>query len=176
MNRVFLNKGFIASALFCLWGATSPASADFNDGVNAFMSGDYEAAVRHFKPLAETADHGLSMYFLGVMYLEGRGVRRDAEQAGVWMLRAARERVPQAQYKLGRMYMQGDGLTQDQEAAYAWLKTAILHGHSGSQQALAAVKPRLNEEELREAKRLADLYGRDFGPEPTAPEGEAIQQ
>ncbi len=150
----------------CLWAVVTPAAADFNDGVSAYLKGDYEAARQHLLPLAETADHGLSMYFLGMMYLQGRGGRQDAEEAGDWMLRAARQGVPQAQYKLGRMYMQGEGLTRDYEAAYAWLSTASLHEHAGSRQALQVVQDNLNEEELREAKRLAEVFARDFGPRP----------
>ena len=59
------------------------SGADLKRGEKAYERGDYAAALREFRPLAEqgTLD---AQYNLGVMYFEGRGVAKDYVQAYMW--------------------------------------------------------------------------------------------
>lgn len=52
--------------------------------------------------LAE-AGNGQAMYVLGVMYAYGRGVARDEEQARLWLMQAANQKVPEAHIVLARL-------------------------------------------------------------------------
>ncbi len=52
---------------------TSPVWADFDDGVGAYLRGDYATALQEFRRLAEQGD-ATAQYNLGVMYLKGFGV------------------------------------------------------------------------------------------------------
>lgn len=54
--------------------------ADFKDGGNAYLRGDFEAAAAEFIPLAERGDHR-AMYALGSMYSAGHGVEKDLKKA-----------------------------------------------------------------------------------------------
>ncbi len=51
----------------------APAWAGFDDGMAAYDRGDYETALREFRPLAEQGN-ALAQHNLGVMYDNGQGV------------------------------------------------------------------------------------------------------
>ena len=62
-------------AAILIVGLTTPAGADFQDGVAAFDRGDYEVALREWKPLAEQG-HSEAQTQLGFIYNEGLGSPR----------------------------------------------------------------------------------------------------
>ena len=70
----------------------TPAAADywteFEAAVQAYAEGQHEEALRRFRPLAERGDHR-AQYWLGVMYLEGKGVPKDDVRAYIWLSVAA---------------------------------------------------------------------------------------
>ncbi len=70
----------VISAVVVLIGLAAPARAGFDEGVAAYERGDYETALREFRPLAE---QGLAsaQYSLGLMYDNGEGVPQDYIQA-----------------------------------------------------------------------------------------------
>ena len=59
-------------------------------------------------------------YNLGIMYLNGRGVARDAKEASAWFRKAADAGDKLAQCNLGALYEQGLGVTQDSSQALKW--------------------------------------------------------
>jgi len=65
-----------------------PARADYAAGLAAYQRGDYAAALREWRPLAEQG-HALAQLQLGVMYYVGRGVAKDYTQAVRWYRKAA---------------------------------------------------------------------------------------
>jgi TPR repeat protein len=142
----------------------APARADFNDGVVAYLMGDYQTAYNTMRSLAETADHGYAQYYLGMMYLNGQGVEQSYEDAGTWFRKAAEHSIPQAQYRLGTLYFNGQGLPRDYEYAYAWFSTGAVHGHQKSIESVADARSRLSPEELKEAEKLSEKFIRDYGP------------
>ena len=66
------------------------ASADFQKGVAAFMSGDYATALREFQPLAKQGDAD-AQFNLGTMYEYGRGVPKNYKTAVKWYRLAAEQ-------------------------------------------------------------------------------------
>ena len=60
----------------------------YDDGVRAFVRGDYNTALRLWRPLAEQGD-AKAQFNLGVMYVRGAGVRRDRVVAHKWLNLAA---------------------------------------------------------------------------------------
>ena len=141
------------------------ARADFNDGVVAFLSGDYDEAFLIFQALAETESSYLAMYYLGVMLHEGRGVAPDHKQAVRWFKQASEVGIPQAQNRLARMYRDGTGVTRDYEQAYAWYRTAVAGGHAPSEAELPMVVGKLSASERAEADKLARRYIREYRPD-----------
>jgi TPR repeat protein len=141
----------------------SQALADFNDGVVAYAMRQYDKAFQTFLPLAQTSNHALSQYYLGMMYLNGQGVSQDYKEAGKWFLNASQQGVSQAQYRLGEMYANGKGLPQDFEQAFAWFSVASHQNHAKATESVENASGKLSPDELAEAKKLADELISKYG-------------
>jgi TPR repeat protein len=123
MKRIILAAAFIA-----LLGSTGVSwSADFDKGWNAYESGDYAAALREWKPLAEQGDAS-SQFGLGWMYVKGLGVPQDDKTAVKWYQLAAKQGDAMAQNNLGVMYREGRGVPQDNKTAVKWYRLAVEQG------------------------------------------------
>lgn len=111
-----------------------PAAAvgQFADGYAAFERGDYEAALRVWRPLAEAGDD-LAQYSLGVIYYEGLSVPKDFVEAAIWFRLAAQQGNEGAEYSLGVMYAEGRGVRPDAEQAVRWFRLAADHGVDSAQ-------------------------------------------
>lgn len=102
--------------------------ADFKEGGEAYINGNYKAAANEFIPLAERGDHR-AMYALGSMYSEGHGVEKDLKKAYELFNEAAKNGRADAMYKLGLMYEQGLGLEQNPEKAIRYYKKSAQKGY-----------------------------------------------
>ena len=115
-----------------LLGAAEASGADLQKGVEAYEAGDYAAALREFRPLAEdgflSQGDAEAQFFLGQMYRQGRGVTQDYAQAVEWYRKAAEQGYAKAQYNLGFMYSKGRGVAQDDAQALAWTRKAAAQG------------------------------------------------
>jgi len=72
-------------------GVTLPEETDFEVGVEAWGRGDYDAAVREFRLLANQG-HAQAQVNLGIMSSQGRGVPKDDVQAYGWLHPGGRPR------------------------------------------------------------------------------------
>src|ERR1700722_16753498 len=63
-------------------------------------------------------------YYLGRMYLWGRGVPQDYAQADYWYHKAAAQGLAKANYAIGDLYYYGDGLEQSDSDALVWYHKA----------------------------------------------------
>lgn len=160
MKRMRLLTG---AALLAL--ATN-AWADFNDGAYAYARGDYTTALQTLMPLAQTSNHALAQYYIGIMYMKGQGVDQSYEEASRWLTEASKKGIAQAQYKLGELYVSGQGVPQDFESAYAWFSVAQKLGHKMAGDARNKAAEKLSQDELGEASRLADEYIKEYGKPP----------
>lgn len=156
------NKRLILMLLLVF--AATPAWADFNEGVVAYMMGQYDKAYNTMRSLAETADNAYAQYYLGMMYLNGQGVDQDYTKASEWFRKSAKHHVPQAQYKLGTLYFNGQGVPRDFERAYAWYRVAAVLNHQKSIEALPKARENLSKEELKSAEKLSLEYIDKYGP------------
>ena len=95
--------------------------ADCKAGVDAYRRGDYAAAYRILRPLADQGDAG-AQYQLGVMYAEGEGVPQDDSEALRWYCIAAEQDNPVALWELICMYFAGEGAPQNPDEGGRWLK------------------------------------------------------
>ncbi len=155
---------FAGSLVFCLLAA--PARADFNDGVAAFVAGDFDKAMQTFLPLAETSDHAYAQYFVARMYADGRGVDKNPEEAAKWFKKAAEKGVQDAQFRLGGLYERGEGVPQDLEYAYSWYAVSAHIGNAKASAALAATAGKLSKDELTQANKLAQDLIAKYGNVP----------
>jgi len=93
------------------------------EGWAAFQRGDYETALKLWRPLAMQGN-AFAQSNLGFMYDTGQGVPKDLGEAAKWYRLAAEQGNPGAQSNLGSMYASGDGVPQDYVQAYLWASLA----------------------------------------------------
>lgn len=90
---------------------------DFQQGLDAYNSADYDTALAKWQSLADSGDAN-SQFGLGQMYGNGFGVMMDDDQAIKYYGLAVQQGHGQAQCNLAVMYQNGWGVTQnDAEAA-----------------------------------------------------------
>ncbi len=125
----------VAAVTWILTG--QPAWAGFAEGWRAFQSGDYEAALDAWIPLAKRGDLD-AMYDIAVLYETGRTSNGapgepDMKRAMVWYNRAAEHRLTTAQYRLAWLYDIGIGIDPDPERSLEWYRQAAERGHAEAQ-------------------------------------------
>ncbi|MBL3931269.1 sel1 repeat family protein, partial [Bacteroides thetaiotaomicron] len=65
-----------------------------------------------------------AQFNLGNALLQGKGVKKDEQQAAIWMRKAAEQGLSAAQVQLGEIYYYGLGVERDYVQAWAWFDTA----------------------------------------------------
>lgn len=100
-------RSIVVTMLLCL--AQTEALAGREEAGAAYQRGNYAAAFKELKRLADTGDLE-AVTMVGFMYSEGKGVPRDYAQAMQWYRKAADKGVPRAQHNLAVMYEEGIGV------------------------------------------------------------------
>ena len=128
----------IAVSVAALILAGQAWSGDFQAGMNAFNSADYEKALAEWQPLADAGDAD-GQYGLGMLYGNGFGVDMNDEKALHYYNAAADQGHADAQYKLGVMHQNGWGVPMDEKAAADIFRKAAEKGHIEAQMGLAQI-------------------------------------
>ena len=81
-------KTFLRARLICSPRSALRRPGRFEDGKAAYQSGDYETALRFWRPLADQGN-AEAQNGLGVAYVGGHGVPQDPAQAVLWWRKAA---------------------------------------------------------------------------------------
>ncbi|MGH8577259.1 MAG: tetratricopeptide repeat protein [Gammaproteobacteria bacterium] len=115
-----------------LLGLMVPVQADYESGVKAYTSGDYESALGEFGRAADGGDRN-AQYNVGLMHLKGQGVAANDKEAVRWFRKAAGLGQVEAQTFLGALYADGQGVAQDYEQAAYWLAMAAEAGRGAAQ-------------------------------------------
>jgi hypothetical protein len=79
IRRISASCALCAAVLLVVSLAT-PAAAGFKEGLAAYERGDYRRVIKELRPLAKKG-HAESLFVLGVMALEGKGVKKDLKRA-----------------------------------------------------------------------------------------------
>jgi len=116
-------------------------STPLQDGFDAYRAGRYDLAIKYWLPLAQsdepTKDNADAMYNIGLLYMNGQGVKQDFKLTKQWFKRAAFYGSVDAAYNLGSLYMSRKfGFPSKKDALY-WWKQAAEQGHADSQYNLA---------------------------------------
>ena len=124
----------LALAVVMLVALTTPIQAQdalpaFSEGLAAYESGDYAAAVRVWRIHAARGE-AKAQYNLGVMYDNGKGVPEDNAEAVKWWRLSAKQGDADAQYNLGVMYDNGKGVPEDNAEAVKWWRLAAEQGNA----------------------------------------------
>jgi len=78
-----------------------------------------------------------AQFVLGIRFLQGNGVPKDAAEAVKWYRKAAEQGLPEAQGILGACYAQGLGVPKDAAQATEWFQKAAEQGLPVAQLELA---------------------------------------
>ncbi|MBM3540549.1 MAG: sel1 repeat family protein [Alphaproteobacteria bacterium] len=100
----------------------------------------------HLMAAAEAGDPG-AMYFVGLRFLEGRGVAKDVWHGARFIETAANAGVIGASFTLGILRFAGLGVARDLAAAYRWLTDAARVGYPGAEENLQMVARWLDQDE-----------------------------
>ena len=92
MTKTWLSLSVVVGLVFML---APSVLADFQAGVDAYNGGDYDTALKEFRPLAERGK-AVAQWSLGIMYERGRSVPQDYVQAYRWYTLAAAKGLKEA--------------------------------------------------------------------------------
>lgn len=128
-ERKFLSGGrsVLAVALLAVALAGS-AAADVKAGVDAWAQGDYDRALREWRPLADAGDAD-AQFNLGQAYKLGRGVPADIAAALEYYRKAAEQGHERAQDNYGLLLFQQNRRQQ----AMPWLERSAERGEPRAQ-------------------------------------------
>lgn len=127
MRNFALQLRIIVALMIVFMNGQSTFAGPKEDGWAAFDHGDYQSALKYWRPLAEKGNANLSNN-IGVMYRDGLGVAVDGKEAVKWFQGAARKGFAQAQNNLGAMYLHGNGVQRSPEEAVKWFRLAAKKG------------------------------------------------
>ena len=134
MKSIFKFTCLSCALILCLSQRTS--LADYEDGVEAAFTGDFETAFTEFTIAAEDG-LSLAQYNLGILYFTGQGVSTNLEEAFKWTKAAAEQGHLNAQFNLGSLYLDGQGTETDVSEGVNWFMRAAKNGHDNSAYSLA---------------------------------------
>jgi len=140
----------------------------YQDGLVAYYNGDYAAALKAWRPLAQReSESSAAQIFLGFMYATGQGVERDLAMAAEWYRRAAMQDDMLAQVRLALLYRRGgEGVGQDRVQAHLWASLAARregHLQAVAAELLDAVATEMTQAQIAEARRLAAVWIEEHG-------------
>ncbi len=105
------------------------------EGLKAYKKKDYKTAMTILMREAERGN-GTAQSYVGQMYLDGKGVKKNREEAVYWITRAAQNDVPSCQRFLGQIYAKGQDVEQDMKEAIRWFQRAAKAGDEYSKEFL----------------------------------------
>ncbi len=122
---------------------------ELNNGTKAFSERDFEGAVKHWIPLAESGDP-LAQFNIALVYDRFDSSLTNSALAVKWYRRSAYQGLSSAQYNLAIAFQQGRGVTKNTESALFWMLLAA----AGDDKNIVGLA-------LESAKKLTALLKRD---------------
>ena len=89
-----------------------------------FRAGDFEAAFKIWRPLAEDGD-ARAQFWVGELYIEGKGVAKNLAHARKWIEAAAQQGYTKTEHRMGEIYRFGIGVTANADTSYDWYLRAV---------------------------------------------------
>jgi hypothetical protein len=121
-------------ALLTIW----ELSSSYNEGDAAFNRGDFETAVKEWRPLAEAGDPDYQNR-LAQMYETGKGTTLNAVEAVKWYRQSAEQGFVPGQHNLARMLQRGEGVAKNYKEAAKLYRQAAEQGYAPAQNGLGAM-------------------------------------
>ncbi len=138
MNNTVMSTPFKLALAMIFIAGSAGAQAGLQDGITAYNKGNYPAALKELRQLADNGD-AKAQALLGEIYDSGKGVPQNHTEAASWYRKAAEQGNAGAQTALGVMYDNGIGVPQDSKEAVSWYHKAAEHGSSEAQYILGGM-------------------------------------
>lgn len=103
-----------------------------------------------------------AQYYLGMMNIQGIGVRQNYPDAHFWLEKAANENYNDAQLQLGILYFKGAGCRQDYVEAYKWINLAAAKGTESALQARKDISKFLTATQVAEGQKLSREWEKQY--------------
>ena len=129
---------------------------DFNKGLEAAQSGDFETALKEWKSLAEGGNSAAQIN-LGIMYEKGQGVHQDYQEAVKWYSLAAEQGQTVAQHNLGVMYDKGRGVLADYVIAHMWFNISTANGFETGADNRDSLAKEMTSEDISKVQAMAKV-------------------
>jgi len=100
----------------------------------------------------------LAQLRLGILYFNGKGVKKDFKQAVMWCRKSAEQGDANAQYFLGLMYLEGIGVTQNYVLAHMWLNIAAANGLDAAGKKRDTIAKEMMSSQIEKAQDLASKW------------------
>jgi tetratricopeptide (TPR) repeat protein len=131
---------FPAICLLLLVLCAQPVRAEYQAGLDAYLAGDYDTAIREWQAVVESppnsvppAERAETLYAIGILFWMGLGVEQDIYESASWLVLAAEMNHSGAQNKLGYLYSTGQGVKQSDFEAFKWWQMAANQGDADAQ-------------------------------------------
>ena len=144
----------MVSLLTCAGGVA--IAQDLDAGLKAAQAGDFQTALKEWKPLADQG-HAGAQYNLGLMYANGYGVPEDDAEAVRWYRLAADQGHAGAQHRLGLMYYNGEGVLRDNVTAHMWFNIAGANGAEDGRDNREIIERKMTPADISEAQKRARI-------------------
>ena len=86
----------------------------------AGLAANPQGAARTYLQFATNYSHPRALYALGVMSMEGEGMRKNPQQGLKWLNAGARKGSPEAAAYIGELYASGTVVPKDESRALSW--------------------------------------------------------
>jgi len=157
MTRALFKWAMVAVFLAGCGDHSQKNVASYQEGIDAYIKGNYAAALGNFKPLAEQGN-AQAQFSIGVMYRQGQGVAQDDKQAVDWWSKASEQGHVEAQDNLGLRYARGQGVAQDLVQADKWFTIAAAAGNETAMKNKKAVEARMPPDKAAAANAMAEEW------------------
>ncbi|MDY0331800.1 MAG: trypsin-like peptidase domain-containing protein [Thiomonas sp.] len=104
-----------------------------DDGLKAFVEGDFTKAKRSLKPFAEKGNPAAQTTLGLILLTEDEAAITSNNNAIEWLTLAAKQNEVIAQFVLGTSYFEGEGVSQNYAEAAKWWKEAARNGYRDAQ-------------------------------------------
>ena len=119
---------FITTSITC--------HAGMKEALASMQTGDFDKAVSEIQLIATNGD-AEAQYYLGAMYNDGKGVKKNYTDAAYWFTKSAEQGYSIAQYNLAMYYLHGLGVEKNAEKTIYWHKKSAENGFAYAQSKLA---------------------------------------
>ncbi len=163
LNRMYAVKPVIATVLVLLavlaiefWlvpGTFIGSDLDYSDPL-AKSQPKHGFSPEDFTQMAQHGD-AESQWRLGVLYLNGDGVRQNDAEAASWFRRSADQGYVPALKALANQHWAGRGVAQDYNKAYFWYDVALAKGDEAAASRLEVLGAELTQDEAARAHAQA---------------------